>query len=161
MRRGLFALVSVMLCACSPAFADDASELAKARALLVATKVDELQTKAFDTMLTLQAPQLGQQLQLQDGETQRFLTDVREAWWRQSAAMLEEIAKVYVEEFSEAELDAMLAFYATPAGQALVDKQPRIFERSTALGADAGMKTFQDAFTALQARREAAQRKAS
>ena len=47
--------------------------------------------------------------------------------------MRQDVAKVYAETFSSAELKAQSDFYSTPAGQAMIDKQPVIQQRMTEL----------------------------
>jgi uncharacterized protein len=47
--------------------------------------------------------------------------------------MRQDIAKVYAEAFSSAELKAQADFYSTPAGQAMIDQQPFIQQRMTEL----------------------------
>ncbi len=42
-------------------------------------------------------------------------------------------AKLYADNFSEPEIDAVLAFYKSPAGQAFVEKSPELMSQSTAL----------------------------
>ncbi len=44
-----------------------------------------------------------------------------------------EVAQIYSEIFSKAELQAMSAFHSTPAGQAMIDKQPDIQARMQSL----------------------------
>lgn len=40
---------------------------------------------------------------------------------------------IYRESFTQAEIDGMLAFYATPAGQAMIEKLPQVMNRSMQL----------------------------
>ncbi|MFT3868288.1 MAG: DUF2059 domain-containing protein [Nibricoccus sp.] len=47
--------------------------------------------------------------------------------------MKEDMKKIYAETFSKEELAAMNNFYATPAGLAMIDKQPEISEKLQAL----------------------------
>jgi hypothetical protein len=47
--------------------------------------------------------------------------------------MRQDVAKVYSDTFSSAELKAQSDFYSTPAGQAMLDKQPEIQQRMTSL----------------------------
>ena len=47
--------------------------------------------------------------------------------------MRQDVAKAYAETFSSAELKAQSDFYSTPAGQAMIDKQPQIQQRMTEL----------------------------
>jgi hypothetical protein len=44
-----------------------------------------------------------------------------------------ELVKAYAEEFTDAELDGLLAFYETPAGRALIEKTPAINSRLSAI----------------------------
>lgn len=39
--------------------------------------------------------------------------------------------KIYAESFTQEEIDGILAFYATPAGQALIQKMPSVMQKST------------------------------
>ncbi len=41
--------------------------------------------------------------------------------------------RVYQETFEQSEIDGLIAFYASPAGQAFVDKMPLVMQRSMAL----------------------------
>jgi hypothetical protein len=47
--------------------------------------------------------------------------------------MRQDVAKIYAETFSSAELKAQSDFYSTPAGQAMIDKQPLMQQRMTEL----------------------------
>ena len=41
--------------------------------------------------------------------------------------------QIYLDTFDQSEIDGLLAFYASPAGQAFVDKMPIVIQRSIAL----------------------------
>ena len=45
-----------------------------------------------------------------------------------------EMVRLYQDVFTQEEVDALVAFYNTPAGQAMIDKMPVLMQRSMALG---------------------------
>jgi uncharacterized protein len=49
-------------------------------------------------------------------------------------AMRPEVAAVIDDTFTDTELDAINAFYASPEGQSILDKQPELMRRSGAIG---------------------------
>jgi hypothetical protein len=46
------------------------------------------------------------------------------------AALKPELVRLYAEEFSQEEVNGMIAFYKSPTGQALINKMPRVLDRS-------------------------------
>lgn len=54
--------------------------------------------------------------------------------------LFDQLAVVYMESFTEAELDGILAFYATPVGQKMTSELPVIMEKSMQIGQQWGMK---------------------
>ncbi len=59
-----------------------------------------------------------------------------------------EYARMYADAFTDQELDAILAFYRTPGGQAFVTKQPVLIQRSSELV----QRKIAEASPALQAK---------
>jgi hypothetical protein len=49
------------------------------------------------------------------------------------ASMKDEVAKIYSEVFSKEQMDALGAFYQTPTGAAMLDKQPEVSEKMNAI----------------------------
>lgn len=45
-----------------------------------------------------------------------------------------EMASIYSQAFSQQEIELMIEFYATPAGQKLVEKSPALIQAGTQLG---------------------------
>jgi hypothetical protein len=54
--------------------------------------------------------------------------------------LFDQLSVVYMESFTEAELDGILAFYATPVGQKMTSELPLITEKSMKIGQQWGMK---------------------
>ncbi|HSM64558.1 MAG TPA: DUF2059 domain-containing protein [Gillisia sp.] len=54
--------------------------------------------------------------------------------------LFDQLAVVYMESFTEAELDGILAFYATPVGQKMTSELPVIMQKSMQIGQQWGMK---------------------
>ncbi|HZO51136.1 MAG TPA: DUF2059 domain-containing protein, partial [Bryobacteraceae bacterium] len=48
--------------------------------------------------------------------------------------------KLYEEAFTDEEIDGMIAFYSTPAGQSCLKKIPIVMQRSMVIGRDAMME---------------------
>jgi hypothetical protein len=60
------------------------------------------------------------------GEVMKLSTDA-------AKNMLEKVDVIYAEVYSEAELKAMLAFFESPEGKSMMQKQPQIIQRMTPL----------------------------
>jgi len=54
--------------------------------------------------------------------------------------MKEDYIDIYADAFTVEEMKAIIAFYKTPAGQALLKKQPKIAQKTMALSQKATMK---------------------
>lgn len=54
--------------------------------------------------------------------------------------LFDQLAVVYMESFTEAELDGILAFYSTPVGQKMTSELPVIMQKSMQIGQQWGMK---------------------
>lgn len=65
-------------------------------------------------------------------------------------------AKVYAREFSESDLDAMLAFDRTPAGQHVIEKQPEIGRAMMQVGQEWGQGIARDVIAEYQKEKAAA-----
>ena len=50
------------------------------------------------------------------------------------------LAEIYREEFTEAELDEILAFYDTPVGKKMVETTPKVMEKAMTVGQQWGME---------------------
>jgi len=81
----------------------------------------------------------------------RFLEHFREEFVRNiGETMRNEVSHVYSEVFTQSELRGMLAFYRTPAGQAVLDKGPQVgrltAQRMSRVGEEIGRRAGQRAY---------------
>jgi hypothetical protein len=93
------------------------------------TKSLDGQKKAMANMSKQMAKQMGAQIDPKDFEEyqSKVMDTMLEAM--NPAQMKNEMAEIYAQTFSKEELRAMGDFYATPAGQSLIDKQPAVQEK--------------------------------
>lgn len=54
--------------------------------------------------------------------------------------LYDQLAEVYMESYTEAEIDAILAFYASPIGKKMLSETPKITEKSMKIGQEWGMQ---------------------
>jgi uncharacterized protein len=97
-----------------------------------------LQLSSQPELLKLQLAQMTEQLSKNPRITPAFMDK-----WKELATpedMLEAIVPVYEKHFDESDLDALIAFYETPVGRKLAEKNAAIFKDTSA----AGQKWVQD-----------------
>jgi TonB family protein len=121
--------------------ADDASRRDKAKQLLILIHTDRLLQQMMDAVMnqfTTTTHQLvgnnatTAQLARMD-DFQKQLVDLIKS--NLSYASLEpDYIKLYADNFSDEELDGILAFYKSPAGQSMIEKLPAITTQSMKLG---------------------------
>jgi len=152
MRRNLTILLTLaaLTLTLPAAHADDTTKRAKAEHLLVLTHVDTVMEQAMDQMTTMMKGASEQQLgKLNLTPEQQIAHDKFQA--KLDAILKDQLSmdklkpvliKVYVDTYTEQELDGIIAFYESPAGQAMVAKQPQAMQRS--------MQLMQQQMTTLQ-----------
>ena len=124
-------IIGTLLCCASPVRADEASKLQKAGELLQLTSGDQMM-KAMEPMMKAMMSQTDKGMSADQrekaGEIQRkMLALVTEALNKAKPAL----SKAYTDIYTEDELDAILAFYRSPAGKAFIQKMPEVMQRST------------------------------
>ena len=138
--RHLYGLtLALCLAAVAPgAHADDVSHRAKAEQMLAVTKTDfllESQLKALQARVQEIAKQQSGVAPLNPEQTkltndyQKQIQDVVDediSWTK----LRPTVVQSYADTFTEAELDAIIAFYKTPAGQAVVTKTPELANKT-------------------------------
>jgi hypothetical protein len=142
MMRKLVAVVGLL--ASLSAHAAPASE-ASVENLLAATKVESLMDSMYAGMeqMMRQAIQQGAQQAAQgkpltaeqqrflDGAPAKFIAVARaETGWQKMKPLY---VQIYRDTFEQEEVDGLLAFYTSPAGQAFVAKMPIVMQKSLAL----------------------------
>ena len=144
-------LVVLSLCiAAVSAHADEASHRAKVEEMLRLTKTEQglheqltnLQTRIGELskqQFNLPTPTPDQTAAITEyqGKVQQITT--QEVGWDQIRPL---IVKLYSDSFTDAELDGIISFYKSPAGEALVAKMPEVSGKTTA--------TVQDRIKELQ-----------
>jgi hypothetical protein len=143
MTRSLFASGCLFLTlAVSNIFADDSTKAAKVEEFLKLAKIDDTQRQ---TVAQIRAQmQLGILQQLfgskplptdKKKELDEFRTNLGNvisdalSWEK----LKPDFVKIYMEAFSEPEIDGMLAFYKSPVGQAMVAKTPALTTKGSEL----------------------------
>jgi len=128
--RAVTGLVAALLLA-GAAWADDASKLAKADELLRITKGDQSYKQMLDRA----------QAQLKAMAVRQAPSDADKAAVEQQVAPIvteqlnweklrPQFVKAYADTYSEEELDGILSFYKSPAGQAWITKLPELNGRA-------------------------------
>jgi hypothetical protein len=124
--------VALLWCA-SPVCADEANMSAKAEELLKLTQSDQMMKQVLEQVKAMQAAQL-KTMDLSDERRAQF-TEMQERLTALVADHLSkaepELVKIYADTYTEEELDAILAFYKSPAGKAMLEKMPVVMKRST------------------------------
>jgi hypothetical protein len=132
----------LFLLAVSPlAHADDATKQAKVEDLIRVTKLDQLMgqmtSQMTNRMKTMAAQQNARQhfTPAQQKAVDDYIAQVQTI--TQGAVSWEKvkplIVKVYSDTYTDQELDGILTFYHSPAGQALVAKSPQLMTRTMEL----------------------------
>lgn len=121
-------------------FADEASRITKSKELFRVAQIQETMTQqmaqSMDRIKNMTVEQLQasgakltpeQTQKMQEGQTQ-IMAVVHDAfsWDKIEPAMI----KTYVDTYSDEELDGLIAFYKSPAGQAYVKKTPALLSKT-------------------------------
>ena len=141
MKTFLPLLLAVALLQPLSARADDASHRKAAESLLNLMGMDHLLDQSVDQMLQMQVQQNPQLAQFQP-QMKAFLNKYM-SW----ASMKDDMAKIYADEFSEAELNDLTKFYQTPLGKKTIEKMPSLMAKGAAMG----QKRVQEHLPELQA----------
>jgi hypothetical protein len=123
------------------AHADDASKRAKAEELIQVTKLSQVMDQITDQMTARMKTVAAQQTANRSftPAQQKLITDYVNQIQAitQGAVSWDKIkptvVQVYAETYTDQELDGILAFYHSPAGQALIVKSPQLMSRTMQL----------------------------
>jgi hypothetical protein len=139
--KRLFFLLLLSLPLSSIAHADDASKRAKIEELIQLTKLDQLLSQTSSQMVTRMKQSAAQQNSRRafTPEQQKAVDDYIDQVQKitQNAVSWEKVKpmvlQVYSETYTDQELDGILGFYHSPAGQALIAKSPQLMNRTMQL----------------------------
>lgn len=141
MTRKLLTLLTALLLTLPLAHADDASKRAKIEEMFTLTKVNQV----FDGMLT-QMSAAAKAAADQQAASQNLTPEqqkLTEQFQARTQAIVQQylsldhlkplIVQVYMDTYTEDEIDGILAFYHSPAGQAFLAKTPQLMTRTVEL----------------------------
>jgi hypothetical protein len=121
--------------------ADDASHRAKAEQMMALLHTEEMVNKISDNIMKevsdaagkslSTAPSPDQQAKFDDFKKQAAQVIEAQVGWK---SLKDNFADVYAKNFTEDQLDAIIAFYKTPAGAALLANMPAVNEEVGKLG---------------------------
>ncbi len=120
---------AILFTTCSTAFADQESHRKAADNLLEVMGVENQLQTAIDQSLDLQAKSNPQIAPFKD-TMKRFLTK-----HMSYSSLKEDFITIYVDAFTEEELDEITAFYRTPTGRKMARKMPELTVKGMQLGA--------------------------
>lgn len=122
-------------------WADEKSKAAKADELVqllnleatqqasMETVLEQFSTKSLSKMLGMNvAPEMEKRLQTMEADLNKMFKEALD--WKKLKPIY---ARIYMESYSEEELDGMLTFYRSPAGKAMVAKTPLVTKKSVAV----------------------------
>ena len=121
----------VFLLALTPVLADEASKRARIEEMLSITNAESMTNQMLEQVRGMAFQNSGP-TDASAKQLQNRIFDLlkQELAW---AKMKPEYVKLYDELFTEEELDAIVAFYRSPAGQAMTKKMPQLVQRSMQL----------------------------
>lgn len=138
--RAVFSTL-VLLLAAGAALADEAAKTAKIEEMLQLTKADQMINQMLDQVRSMQTQQLARmdlppERRARAQEMQSKISQLISASlsWEK---LRPQYVKLYSDAFTEEELAAILAFYKSPAGRAMLEKMPQLMLKSMSIGQQA------------------------
>jgi hypothetical protein len=146
MKRLLPLLIAFALLQPSALRADEASHKKAAESVLALMGMETLLSQSIDQMLAMQVQQ-NPAIAPYQAQMKTFLSKYM-SW----DSMKDDMAKIYMGEFTEPELNELYKFYQTPVGKKTVQRMPALMAK----GAELGQKRMQEHLPELQAAIQAA-----
>lgn len=139
--RIVLLLVALLFITPAPVRADEASHRKSVETLLGLMNMESLLNQSIDQMMQIQVQQ-NPQIAPHQKEMKAFLSKYM-SW----ETLKEDMVKLYMAEFTEAELKELIAFYQTPVGIKTIERMPTLMAK----GAQLGQKRVQEHLPELQA----------
>ncbi|WP_337221055.1 DUF2059 domain-containing protein [Vibrio parahaemolyticus] len=130
----LWKFIVIALLAANPISAI-ATDQDAAERLLKVMKVEKQLSGGFEAM-TPMIDQLANSLQLNKSETEELVNIYRD-WFLNDIdrqRIIDELAILYSQTFSQQEIESMIVFYSTPEGQKFIEKAPALMQAGAQLG---------------------------
>lgn len=121
--------------------ADEASHRKAAESLLSLMNMDTVMSQSIDQMLQMRIKQ-SPTIAPYEQEMKSFLKKYM-SW----VGLKDDLVKIYVDEFTESELDELNKFYQSPLGKKTLQKMPVLLSK----GAELGQRRVQEHLPELQA----------
>lgn len=137
----LITFVVLAICMAASARADESSKRAKVHELFAVLHTDQTVDQVMNTVMKQVSANTAQmtgatelppeaKAKLDDFQKQVFALVSNQVGWQ---AMEPEYTELYVQTYTEQELDGILAFYKSPEGASMIAKTPGLVEKSVAL----------------------------
>ena len=132
--------IAIFLLAPAVLLADDASKTAKIEEMIRITKADQIAQQMIDQMTPILKTQMSK-VDVPAEQRAAFNQMVEEMTTKMTAMIKEKLSwdklgpvfmKIYSETYTEEEIEGIVAFYKTPAGQAMLQKMPLLIQKTTA-----------------------------
>ena len=154
--RSIAVLGLLLAGSAGPAHADEASRLKLARDIVVVTHTVDNTRKLMPTFMGQVRDMLVKMDPTHTKDVDIILQRSSQKMDDQLASFADLAAAVYAREFSEEDLQAVLAFDKSPAGQHLIDKQPEIAQAMAKVGQQWGQMIAQQVIADYQKEKAAA-----
>ncbi len=125
-------LGAALLCCASPILADEATKAAKIDQMMELTHYDRMMKQTLEQMKNMQleqfkklaTPEARAESEEVQQKTMALLAD-RLSYEKVKPLFL----KLYMDVFTEEEIDGIVGFYKSPAGKAMLEKTPQLMQR--------------------------------
>lgn len=125
--------------------AAQSTKLEKAREVFRVFQGEGIMEQVFDAAFSQISTMTRQGNPELPSEVDQIIRDEVLAALKESLPLLmDQVSLIYAEVFTEEELDAMLAFYTSPAGQSMIKKMPQMMGHTMQLSQQWGMALFQN-----------------
>ena len=123
--------------------------LAAAKELMVTAKMNDQINFLLPAVMEQLRPLIVRGDSSREREFNELLPKIMERMHTRMEAVLDANAQIYARHFTADKMRQVTAFYRTPAGLKLLQKQPEVFRESNALGQKFGEELAKDAYTRM------------
>jgi uncharacterized protein len=136
-----FRSLCVLLVVCASSLADEASHREAAVRVLEITNADKAMQSGFQSMIDPIVASMRQR-GMPDAAAQEVKVAFNE-WFTETIKwedLKPKMAEIYMQQFTEAELKDLIAFYQTPTGKKAIEKLPTVTQQSAVVGREHAQK---------------------
>jgi hypothetical protein len=133
----IIALLTLLACsAVQAAPASEASVEQMLKVMKMESIVENMKAQMKPVFAATEAPPTGLQPSPLTQEYERIYRAKYQAWMEEEISwkkLKPQYVRIYQESYSQEEIDGMLAFYKSPAGQATINKMPVVAQKTVAI----------------------------